>query len=190
MSTCIENTPLQRKCTKCKEVKPLSKQYFSADKNRLYGLMYKCKQCEKQRKDRRSWEYRAGKMTAEQKAARKVTLAKYAKTLMGKAIALVAAYRTADQKKGLQCTITTADVLAVKQQFCIYCGDMATGFDRKDNSLGHTLENCVPSCKECNVGRMDNFTHEEMKVIGLAIAKVKAARKNSGKADKDGYVNI
>lgn len=34
---------------------------------------------------------------------------------------------------------------------------------------------CV-TCKECNVARMNNFTYDEMKIIGLSIKKIKENR--------------
>jgi hypothetical protein len=62
---------------------------------------------------------------------------------------------------------------------CVYCGFDSCGFDRKDNSLGHTNNNCVPCCIECNNGRMNNFTHEEFFIIGEAIRQIKINRKNN-----------
>jgi hypothetical protein len=62
---------------------------------------------------------------------------------------------------------------------CIYCGFKSNGFDRKDNSIGHTIDNCVPCCTECNNGRMDNFTHEEFFIIGKAIRQIKIIRKEN-----------
>ncbi len=38
------------------------------------------------------------------------------------------------------------------------------------------IDNCIPCCKECNVARMNNFTHEEMLIIGQAIKAVKENR--------------
>ena len=37
---------------------------------------------------------------------------------------------------------------------CVYCGDTKRiGADRIDNTKGHTKENCVPCCIECNIAR-------------------------------------
>lgn len=39
---------------------------------------------------------------------------------------------------------------------CVYCGCdnwRKLGCDRIDNSKGHTMENCVPACRECNMDR-------------------------------------
>ena len=63
---------------------------------------------------------------------------------------------------------------------CYYCGDThRIGCDRIDNSKGHTKDNVVPCCFECNCARNNNFTVDEMKIIGQAIKKVKEARNNN-----------
>lgn len=36
---------------------------------------------------------------------------------------------------------------------CFYCGDIATTIDRIDSKLIHTPENCVGSCKGCNISK-------------------------------------
>jgi hypothetical protein len=42
--------------------------------------------------------------------------------------------------------------------------------------LPHIKANVVPCCPDCNIARSNNFTHEEMLIIGRAVAKVKSAR--------------
>lgn len=60
---------------------------------------------------------------------------------------------------------------------CIYCGDVhKIGLDRIDNLKAHNIDNCVPCCYECNVARSNNFSHEEMKMIGKTIAIIKQNR--------------
>ena len=65
---------------------------------------------------------------------------------------------------------------------CFYCGldnnsIYGSGLDRLDNSKGYVEGNIVSCCKECNSARMDNFSPEEMRVIGRAIREVKLTRK-------------
>lgn len=36
-----------------------------------------------------------------------------------------------------------------KSKYSFFCN----GIDRKDNSIGYTIENCVPCCKICNVAK-------------------------------------
>ena len=38
--------------------------------------------------------------------------------------------------------------------------------DRKDNSIGYLLENCVSCCFVCNRTKSNFFSAEEMKAIG------------------------
>ena len=60
---------------------------------------------------------------------------------------------------------------------CYYCGDThRIGCDRIDNSKGHTKDNVIPCCYDCNCARNDNFTVGEMKIIGRAIREVKKHR--------------
>lgn len=51
-------------------------------------------------------------------------------------------------------------------------GGKVTGYnlDRKDNSIGYTLENCVVCCKRCNIAKFNHFTYEEWKLIGAFIS--------------------
>lgn len=41
------------------------------------------------------------------------------------------------------------------------------------------MSNVVPCCVECNKARNDNFSFEEMKVIGKTIREVKQSRLNN-----------
>lgn len=50
-------------------------------------------------------------------------------------------------------------------------------FHRIDNSKGHTKDNVVPACYECNCARNSNFTFEEMKALGQTIKQIKEQRK-------------
>jgi hypothetical protein len=62
---------------------------------------------------------------------------------------------------------------------CYYCGtiDEPRGLDRKDNDLGHTMDNCIPCCAVCNLTRGNRFTVDEMEEIGQVIAKIRLSRK-------------
>lgn len=59
---------------------------------------------------------------------------------------------------------------------CFYCGHNSVGLDRIDNKKGHSISNTVQCCRECNIIRMDKFSHEEFKIIGESIKKIKDAR--------------
>lgn len=48
--------------------------------------------------------------------------------------------------------------------------------DRKDNTKGYTVENCVPCCRDCNFFRQDKFTHEEFLLLRPGLKKIMKAR--------------
>lgn len=165
-----------RKCVTCKEVKEASPDNFYKDKNRKLGLMYRCKICDKLKKDNRTYQNRIE--TPEKKAQTKLRLKKYNQSDKGRAMSLSAGYKQFDIKKGFYTeTISNKYLIDIRANYkCTYCGYPATGLDRIDNKQGHSLSNCVPACMECNVARMDNFTHEEMFIIGKSIKLVKDNR--------------
>ena len=172
-------------CSICKVSKELTDENFHKDKGRAHGFMYNCKPCVAQRgaerrlRNPRKGEY--GRFTQEQKDAYYIRSRRYLTTEKGRALALSSSYKHTDNKKGYQNDITKEDILEARQNgVCFYCGDTPSGFDRIDNEKGHTKENCVPCCKECNVSRMDNFSHKEMMVIGEAIRQVKEMRNTEG----------
>ena len=169
-----ENNSEKRQCYKCKEVKELKPANFHRNKNRLLGFEYKCKVCEKTRTAKKTKKY--ADLTQEQKLIRRRADRKYAKTLKGRAIFIVAAYRKSDRIKGYDHDIDINYVMEQLLKPCVYCGFHSTGLDRILNNLGHTIKNTVPACGSCNCARMDNFTHEEMLVIGKTIRKVKLDR--------------
>lgn len=76
-------------------------------------------------------------------------------TPYGRAVNLLSAYKQNDKihNRG-ECTITAEWIVEnIFSQPCHYCGESdwtKLGADRKDSSLPHTPENCVPCCKHCN----------------------------------------
>ncbi len=170
----------KRICTICKTEHPLTDTHFHKDKSRPSGFMFNCKKCEKKRghekylKNPRKFRY--GLLTDEQKAARLIVAGKYRRTPKGKAIFYFKAYQKFDRKRGYECDIDQAYLLESFKKPCVYCGFPSVGVDRISNKEGHTRKNCVPCCMECNVARMDNFTNEEMIIIGKAISEVKKLR--------------
>jgi hypothetical protein len=56
-------------------------------------------------------------------------------------------------------------------------GSDAYNIDRKDNTLGYFLRNCVACCYVCNVTKSNRFTYEEFLIIGHAIRTVLWRRK-------------
>lgn len=177
------NRPGFRFCNKCDHEFALNATHFPRDGNRAHGLGYQCRPCERtfRKPDRRVNRWSAT-MTDEQKANKRDWQRRYTKTDDGRVSHRVASYRQIDTSKGQTCDLDPLWFRTnIDSKPCHYCGDndAPVGCDRIDNALGHTKANVVPCCFECNVARLDNFTHAEMRVIGQAIAFVKAHRKST-----------
>lgn len=92
------------------------------------------------------------------------------------------AYRLRDSRKGFTCDLTIEHFRSVIAAGCVYCGDIErVGLDRIDNKLGHSVANVVPCCHSCNTARNDNFSYEEMLVVGKAIREIKEKRNAANK---------
>lgn len=99
--------------------------------------------------------------------------------LKNKAVKMLGAYNRSNKEKGFNKSDFDAIWLLdnIITKCCVYCGDnKRVGCDRVDNSKGHFIDNVVPCCYDCNVARANNFSFDEMKVIGESIKKVKEAR--------------
>lgn len=91
---------------------------------------------------------------------------------------MLSQYRLRDKKKGLICDIDNKWLQdTITNGKCFYCGDTRRlGLDRIDNTKGHTKDNVVVCCYDCNVARANNFTHKEMQLLGETIKKIKDKR--------------
>lgn len=84
-------------------------------------------------------------------------------------------------RHGKEWTLTKEEFEAIGQLPCDYCGFpcniiLGVGLDRLDNARGYHADNVVSCCEDCNCARRHTFTPAEMKIIGLAIRKVKLSR--------------
>lgn len=97
-----------------------------------------------------------------------------------KASKMMASYRCSDRKKKLECDLDIEFVInEIFSKNCTYCdGSEIIGCDRIDNTKGHTKDNVIPACYECNHLRWDLFSVEEMKEIGNTIKNIKLKRMN------------
>jgi len=160
-----------KRCRLCEEEKPATDKYFHKHNSTKDRLRHVCKPCRKKETYSIDYHYKN----------REAVLARmkvYAQRPLPRARKFVRDYTRIDIKKGQTCDLTVEFMLEVFKQACVYCGDTdQIGCDRIDNDSGHTKYNVVPCCRVCNIARSDNFTHEEMKTIGAAIAEVKSRRK-------------
>lgn len=100
--------------------------------------------------------------------------------IRAKASKMISSYRNKDYKNGFSAGDLTIDWMIenILTKPCVYCGDTyRVGCDRIDNTKGHTKDNVVPCCIECNTARNNYFSYEEMKVLGKTIREIKEKRK-------------
>lgn len=149
--------------------------------------MYKCKECEKLRKDKRTGRNWWKQLSANKKKSRK----DYSSKLEVKAYLRLLSYMRRDKRRSQLNDLTHEFIVKSLDSPCHYCSFPSDGLDRIDNNIGHVISNCVPSCKECNIARNNNFTSDEMKLLGQAIREIKIQRVNSKNLiEGTQYVNI
>jgi len=65
-------------------------------------------------------------------------------------------YRGGAARRGYDYQLTMDEFREIYLSDCFYCGiSPAKGIDRRDNSIGYLVENCVPCCKHCNLAKRD-----------------------------------
>lgn len=165
-----------RKCSCCKNEKELTEANFCKDKNRPGGRSYRCRNCDSSKKDHRRNRYKQLSSIEKDKAKKKNR--DYTKQGKGRAVGILSAYRKYDRSKGFVCDLDTDFILTeIFNKPCVYCGDrQKIGCDRIHNSKGHTKDNVVPCCNNCNTTRMNLYSHSEMLLIGEVIRKIKLDR--------------
>lgn len=149
----------------------------------LYNLkksLYICKACDRKKKKER---YLMNREAYLNQASARYKSADHSYGTKQWAIVTRAGLKHFDKKKNKYpvCDLKNDDLLSIIKNPCVYCGDSIDriGVDRIDNEIGHIKTNLVPSCYSCNSVRMDHWTHEEMKVLGKAIAEIKARRRST-----------
>lgn len=175
----IHSIPGHRRCCACKVHKPLNSDSFYTDIGKVGGLSYCCIECNSSKQKRRYSNNPYATWKNKDKEVRLQVGREYRNTPKGRAIFVRKSYRKVDEYKGRLSDLTVEFVHAEILKPCTYCGDdnfMNMGLDRLDNNLGHTMDNSIPCCDECNVARSNHFTYEEMMEIGAVIKRIKANR--------------
>lgn len=80
-------------------------------------------------------------------------------------------YLSGSRKRSLVFELTFEEFEYLVTSKCHYCGQDGHGVDRKDNSIGYTLENCLPCCSMCNFMKQD-YTYEDYISQCLLVASV------------------
>lgn len=105
-------------------------------------------------------------------------------SIRSKASKMISSYKVKDKKMGFVdiCDIDIDWMIEnIITKSCVYCGDNKNvGCDRIDNNKGHTKDNVVPCCVVCNTARGNNFSFEEMKILGKTIKLIKDERSKAG----------
>ena len=134
-------------CSCCRVEKSLTD--FGVNKNRKDGLQYYCKACVSI-KDKKNKKNNAEKIKVRRAKARQSIDGKYQ------------IYKDAAKDRGMVFDLTKDEFETFWQKPCHYCDSpiKTIGIDRKDNSIGYTLDNCLSCCITCNRGKRES-TYEE-----------------------------
>lgn len=117
--------PIVKKCKHC----GFEKKYFEFSKNKtmLDGLNGRCKQCCV--KDTQAYHH----------------------TING----FYSQYKNNAKRRGYVFEISKEEFQILKSKPCHYCGEQSSGIDRKNNTIGYIVGNCLPCCAVCNRMKMN-----------------------------------
>lgn len=83
--------------------------------------------------------------------------------------------RAIAKRRGLTFALTKEEYAALIDNSCHYChGELdptGGGLDRLDNKSGYYLGNVVPACGSCNRVKGDDFSYEQMLILGAIISQ-------------------
>lgn len=98
--------------------------------------------------------------------------------LRDKASKMCSSYRTKDRRMRYDFDLDLDWLIKnILFKTCTYCGTKKyIGCDRIDNNKGHTKDNVIPCCHVCNAVRGNNFTVDEMKILGKCISEINKNR--------------
>jgi hypothetical protein len=147
---------LEKRCPRCDKIKLASE--FVASKRKC-GVGAYCKPCnaavskEWREKNREKYVKYCRKRYRENRQYYRDHAKRYYKTLKGH----FTAYRSQAKIRDLVFGLSCEEFEKFLNQSCFYCGLMPekgfSGIDRKDSSIGYTLENCISCCGVCNLAK-------------------------------------
>lgn len=123
-----------RKCFSCKKIKSIvDGDFYTSKRYGDKGYSYRCKDCDS--KIKRSGKYKKRKKS-------------WIRNRFGE-------YVSSARVRNRKFSLSKDEFSLIINLPCIYCGkkssiDRPSGVDRIDNSLGYTINNSVPCCRECN----------------------------------------
>ena len=83
-------------------------------------------------------------------------------------------------QRDIEWHLTMDEFIEFSKHPCHYCNGplprTGMGIDRKSEKIGYTVDNCVSCCAVCNFVKHRNFSFDEMKVIGRAVAEIRIMR--------------
>lgn len=153
-----------KKCTKCKEFKAFNE--FGKKNSTKDKLQENCKSCNKI-----IFNIRKDLINKNRKINRnnnKETALEYARNYRKLNIVKLKFnnYIRDAIKRDYIFQLTLDQFEQLIKQPCHYCnqigGEYLNGIDRKDNTKGYTLDNCLPCCGICNQAKMD-ISYEDFK---------------------------
>ena len=100
-----------------------------------------------------------------------------------------AACRQNANRRGVICTLTFDEYCLLITQLCTYCqgplNATGSGLDRKDSSEGYTTDNVTPCCWQCNRIKSNEFSYEEMLIIGPSVRRANRRKITRSMAKRD-----
>ena len=138
-----------KKCNRCHEIKIITK--FSKNAATLDGFQYACKDCFNglNRKHYRKNRKRIRKQRNTKKY--KLNQSNYSIWYRGTINGVYSVYRYNAKKRKLEFSVTLEEFSLYYGKPCFYCGILAKGIDRIDNTVGYIVGNLVACCGKHNM---------------------------------------
>jgi hypothetical protein len=161
---CINNGLSIKICTVCN--KSQNNDQYIGEKGNTTKTCFTCRsKCKIYDKNRNKEERNAKARIAESKEERKQKKKEWSVNVRYKSNQYhYTIYKTHARERNLCFELNMDDYLAIISQNCSYCNGMNkvgfNGVDRKNNTIGYTIENSVSCCSICNF--MKKTTHSDI----------------------------